>query len=82
MKYPDINIQMKYPNKLINADTPSVCLRWESPPLTSLTYHLSPIKRLPGDILAHWHEYTTLPPVRFALTKRVYGTRRVARSLK
>ena len=24
MKYPDINIQMKYPNKLINADTPKV----------------------------------------------------------
>ena len=24
MKYPDINIQIKYPNKLINADTPSV----------------------------------------------------------
>ena len=23
MKYPDINIQIKYPNKLINADTPS-----------------------------------------------------------
>ena len=22
MKYPDINIQMKYPTKLINADTP------------------------------------------------------------
>ena len=22
MKYPDINIQIKYPNKLINADTP------------------------------------------------------------
>ena len=22
MKYPDINIQMKYTNKLINADTP------------------------------------------------------------
>ena len=22
MKYPDIGIQMKYPNKLINADTP------------------------------------------------------------
>ena len=25
MKYPDINIQIKYPNKLINADTPLVC---------------------------------------------------------
>ena len=24
MKYPDIDIQIKYPNKLINADTPSV----------------------------------------------------------
>ena len=22
MKYPDINIQIEYPNKLINADTP------------------------------------------------------------
>ena len=22
MKYPDINIQIRYPNKLINADTP------------------------------------------------------------
>ena len=26
MKYPDINIQMKYSNKLINADTPLVSL--------------------------------------------------------
>ena len=26
MKYPDINIQIKYPNKLINADTPKVRL--------------------------------------------------------
>ena len=24
MKYPDITIQIKYPNKLINADTPLV----------------------------------------------------------
>ena len=24
MKYPDTNIQIEYPNKLINADTPSV----------------------------------------------------------
>ena len=24
MKYPDINIQIKYPKKLINADTPSM----------------------------------------------------------
>ena len=24
MKYPDINIQIKYPNKLINADTPKL----------------------------------------------------------
>ena len=23
MKYPDINIQIKYPNKMVNADTPS-----------------------------------------------------------
>ena len=26
MKYPDIDIQIKYPNKLINADTPSVSM--------------------------------------------------------
>ena len=26
MKYADINIQIEYPNKLINADTPSVFL--------------------------------------------------------
>ena len=24
MKYPDINIKMKYPNKLINADAPKI----------------------------------------------------------
>ena len=27
MKHPDINIQIKYPNKLINADTPSETVR-------------------------------------------------------
>ena len=29
MKYPDINIQIRYPNKLINADTPLDCYKKE-----------------------------------------------------
>ena len=29
MKYPDINIQIKYPSKLINADTPLVGVAFE-----------------------------------------------------
>ena len=60
MKYPDINIQIKYPNKLINADTPKVGELSQQYPLQSGS---TPFKH-EIEVLKNWlKSWGTIPAV-------------------